>query len=78
MTQAFGVGCILLGGVYYSVPFMIISARIFWLGYLVICLSVSLWRGAYYLIHHVKRRIDVFFYCIGGRPARPSDNRHID
>jgi sugar transferase (PEP-CTERM system associated) len=50
MTQAFGVGCIILGGVYYSVPFMIISARIFWLGYLVICLSVSLWRGAYYLI----------------------------
>ncbi len=50
MTQAFGVGCIILGGVYYSAPFMIISARIFWLGYLVICLSTSLWRGAYYLI----------------------------
>lgn len=50
MTQAFGVGCIILGGVYYSIPSMIISTRIFWLGYLVICLSVSLWRGAYYLI----------------------------
>jgi sugar transferase (PEP-CTERM system associated) len=55
MTQAFGVGCILLGGVYYSIPFMIISSQIFWLGYLVICLSVSLWRGAYYLI--LRRRL---------------------
>ena len=47
MTQAFGVGCILLGGVYYSIPFMIISSKIFWIGYLVICLSVMVWRCQY-------------------------------
>ena len=57
MNQAFGVGCILLGGVYYSIPSMIISTRIFWLGYLVICLSVFLWRGAYY--HILRRRLFV-------------------
>ncbi len=32
---------------------MIISTQIFWLGFLVICLSVSLWRGAYY---HILRK----------------------
>jgi sugar transferase (PEP-CTERM system associated) len=53
MNQAFGVGCILLGGVYYSIPSMIISTQIFWLSFLVICLSVSLWRGAYY---HILRK----------------------
>jgi sugar transferase (PEP-CTERM system associated) len=53
MNQAFGVGCILLGGVYYSIPSMIISTQIFWMSFLVICLSVSLWRGAYY---HILRK----------------------
>lgn len=57
MTQAFGVGCIFLGGVYYTVPFMIITTRIFWLGYVVICLSVFLWRVAYYLV--LRKRIFV-------------------
>jgi sugar transferase (PEP-CTERM system associated) len=57
MTQAFGVGCILLGIVYYSIPFMIISSRIFWIGYLVICLSVMVWRGAYY--HVLRKRLFV-------------------
>jgi sugar transferase (PEP-CTERM system associated) len=56
-NQAFGVGCILLGGVYYSIPSMIISTQIFWLSFLVICLSVSLWRGAYY--HILRKRLFV-------------------
>lgn len=71
MTQAFGVGCIILGGVYYSVPFMIISARIFWLGYLVICLSVSLWRGAYYLI--LRKRLFVQNILLVGTGTLASD-----
>ncbi len=71
MTQAFGVGCIILGGVYYSVPFMIISARIFWLGYLVICLSVSLWRGAYYLI--LRKRMFVQNILLVGTGTLASD-----
>lgn len=71
MTQAFGVGCILLGGVYYSIPFMIISSRIFWLGYLVICLSVSLWRGAYYLI--LRKRLFVQNILLVGTGTLASD-----
>lgn len=50
MTQAFGMGCIILGIVYYSIPFMIITTRIFWLGYFVLCLAIFAWRSAYYLI----------------------------
>jgi sugar transferase (PEP-CTERM system associated) len=53
MTQAFGVGCIILGIVYYTVPFMIISGKIFWLGYAIICISVFMWRGVY---HHILRK----------------------
>ncbi|NOR24308.1 MAG: TIGR03013 family PEP-CTERM/XrtA system glycosyltransferase [Desulforhopalus sp.] len=71
MTQAFGVGCILLGVVYYSVPFMIISSRIFWLGYLVICLSVSLWRGAYNLI--LRKRLFVQNILLVGTGSLASD-----
>ncbi|WP_459945414.1 TIGR03013 family XrtA/PEP-CTERM system glycosyltransferase [Desulfocastanea catecholica] len=71
MTQAFGVGCIILGVVYYSVPSMIISARIFWVGYLVICLSVSFWRGAYYLI--LRKRMFVQNILVVGTGALASD-----
>lgn len=71
MTQAFGVGCIILGIVYYSVPSMIISGRIFWLGYLVICLSVFLWRGAYYLI--LRKRLFVQNILVVGTGTLASD-----
>jgi exopolysaccharide biosynthesis polyprenyl glycosylphosphotransferase len=71
MTQAFGVGCILLGGIYYSVPFMIISTQIFWLGYLVICLSVSVWRGAYYLV--LRKRLFVQNILLVGTGDLASD-----
>lgn len=71
MTQAFGVGCILLGVVYSSVPFMIISSRIFWLGYLVICLSVSIWRGAYYLV--LRKRLFVQNILLVGTGVLASD-----
>lgn len=50
LTQAFGVGCVILGIVYFSIPALIISTRIFWVGYLVIFCSVFAWRSAYYLI----------------------------
>ncbi len=50
LTQAFGVGCVILGIVYYTVPAMIISTRIFWVGYFVIFCSVFAWRTAYYLV----------------------------
>lgn len=71
MTKAFGVGCILLSAVYYSLPSMIISTRIFWLGYLIICLTVSLWRGAYNLI--VRKRMFVQNILLIGTGTLASD-----
>ena len=71
MTQAFGVGCILLGIVYYTVPLMIISNWIFWISYLVICLSVFLWRGAYYLI--LRKRLFVQNILLIGTGTLASD-----
>lgn len=50
MIQAFGVGCIILAAIYHNFPFMIITTQIFWTGYIWICLTVLLWRGAYYFI----------------------------
>lgn len=57
MTQAFGVGCIILGGIYYTLPFLIISSKTFWVGYLDICISIFIWRGIYYLI--LRKRLFV-------------------
>lgn len=71
MTQAFGVGCILLSGIYYLIPWMIISSRVFWLGYLLICLSVALWRGIYYLI--LRKRIFVQDILLLGTGRLASD-----
>jgi len=50
IVQAFGVGCILLAGIYYSFPPLVISTKIFWLGYLVICLVLMSWRMLYYSV----------------------------
>lgn len=55
MTQAFGLGCILLAISYYSLPTLSTSIRIFWVGYLTTCGGVLLWRWAYYLI--LKKRL---------------------
>ncbi len=71
MTQAFGVGCIILGTVYYTIPFMMLSGRVFWAAYIVICLSVSLWRGAYYLI--LRKRLFVQGVIIVGTGEFASD-----
>ncbi len=50
MTQAFGLGCILLAVTYYSLPTLSTSIRIFWIGYITTCGGILLWRWAYYLI----------------------------
>lgn len=55
MTQAFGLGCIVLGGIYYTIPVFITSIRIFWPGYVAICCIVLLWRWAYYFT--LKKRM---------------------
>jgi sugar transferase (PEP-CTERM system associated) len=56
-TQAFGVGCIVLGGIYYSLPVIIIPSRVFWTGYLIICILIFVWRSVYYFI--LRRRLFV-------------------
>ncbi len=50
ITLAFGVGCILLAILYFYLPIIIISTKVFWLAYLAICAVVALWRGFYSVI----------------------------
>lgn len=54
MMQSFGVGCILLGGLYFLFPSIIISTKVFWGCYLLICLTLLAWRSLYYLILEKK------------------------
>lgn len=53
LTQAFGVGCIVLGVLYYIVPHLWIHTYIFWTGYLLVSLSLLLYR---YFYHRILRR----------------------
>lgn len=50
ITQAFGVGCIILAGVYYIAPPVMITTRIFWSGYIITSLILLLYRFLYYLV----------------------------
>jgi sugar transferase (PEP-CTERM system associated) len=50
MMQSFGVGCIVLGLMYYIFPSLIISSKIFWFCYIIICASLLTWRSLYYLV----------------------------
>ncbi len=54
MMQSFGVGCILLGLLYFLFPSIIISTKVFWGCYLLICLTLLAWRSLYYLILEKK------------------------
>ena len=57
ITQAFGFGCIVLAIVYYLIPDLLISSRVFWAGYLVICLVIFLWRSFYFYV--LRKRLFV-------------------
>ncbi|MEA3469520.1 MAG: TIGR03013 family XrtA/PEP-CTERM system glycosyltransferase [Thermodesulfobacteriota bacterium] len=57
MTQAFGLGCIVLGIIYFTIPLVTTSTRIFWPSYIAICCVVMLWRWAYYFI--LRKRLFV-------------------
>jgi len=57
MTQAFGLGCIVLAIVYYSLPLLTTAMKIFWPGYFTICGVVLIWRWLYYLV--LRKRIFV-------------------
>ncbi len=55
MVQAFGIGCIILAGIYYVSPQVSISNKIFFSSYLAISLALMIWRTLYYLI--LKKRL---------------------
>jgi len=57
MTQAFGLGCIVLAIVYYSMPLLTTAMSIFWPGYFTICGVVLIWRWLYYMT--LRKRIFV-------------------
>ncbi len=57
ITQAFGVGCIALGALYYFLPTVIISTRVFWSGYIATYILLLLWRSCYYYV--LRRRLFV-------------------
>ncbi len=57
MTQAFGLGCVVLATIYYTMPLLSTSMNIFWPGYFTICGVVLLWRWLYYTI--LRKRIFV-------------------
>ena len=50
ITLAFGFGCITLSFIYYLFPIFIISTKVFWSGYLTICICIALWRITYLLV----------------------------
>ncbi len=50
MMQAFGVGCIVLGILYFIIPAVTISTTVFWGCYLTICVSLLIWRTLYYIV----------------------------
>ncbi len=55
LTQAFGLGCILLAVLYYLIPSIIISTRIFWVSYVITCAVLLIYRFLYYLL--LRRRL---------------------
>lgn len=54
MMQAFGAGCIVLAFLYFVFPFIIISTSTFFGCYILICITLLLWRSLYYFILQKK------------------------
>lgn len=54
MVQACGMGCIMLGVLYYLMPSIILSHKVFWSGYVFLCLAVLVWRLLYYTVLHKR------------------------
>lgn len=54
IIQAFGFGCIILAVIYYLLPQMVITTKIFWTSYIIICLAIVLWRLLYFRILNAR------------------------
>ncbi len=55
ILQAFGIGCIILAGIYYRLPNLSISNKVFFSSYIAISIALLFWRSLYYLI--LQRRL---------------------
>ncbi len=64
MMKSFGLGCIVLGLIYYTMPLLSTSIKIFWPAYFAICGVVLVWRWAYYFI--LQKRLFLHRVCIIG------------
>lgn len=47
MTQAYGIGCIILALIYYIAPSIMISTRVFWSGYAITAAALAIYRFFY-------------------------------
>lgn len=77
MTQAFGLGCIILGLIYFSLPQLGTAVRIFWPGYFATCGAILLWRWAYYSIL-TKRLFVRNILVLGTGPFASSISKEIE
>jgi sugar transferase (PEP-CTERM system associated) len=50
ILRSFGIGCILLAGIYFTFPAIMISTKVFWLGCMIIGGTIGLWRFFYAMI----------------------------
>jgi len=64
LSNAFGVGCIILAGVYYTVPLLTITSTIFWSGFLATSLVLLGYRSVYYYV--LRKRLFVIGVVIIG------------
>ncbi len=74
ITQAFGVGCVALGIVYFIIPVIMISTRIFWVGYVAICGSIFFWRFLYkYVLDRKMFSQPIVLIGVGSLAAKIAD-----
>jgi sugar transferase (PEP-CTERM system associated) len=77
ISQAFGFGCIILAVIYYLLPELQITSRVFWAGFLVICLSVLSLRSVYFYV--LRKRMFAQVIVIIGTGKLASDiSREIE
>jgi len=71
MTQAFGAGCIVLAGLYYLFPVVIIPLDIFWSGYLLVCAFLAVCRF-FYVVALEKRYFAKYIIVLGSQELAAS------
>ena len=70
MSQAFGVGCIILGTIYYLAPQLIIQTDHFWPAYFIVCVFVLILRVMYHFILRKKIFVESILLVGTGKAAQ--------